>query len=145
MNDCGRQTHVLTTQEKKLVIEISSWEYQVLRADGDFSQEREILAQQRTAQLVRANQALRGCLDALASVPKLDEFIGQVMAAITAQLRAVSSALRMFNRGQNSIDIALIFRDGRVMSPDEAKVPKHLRSLRLEEIGLGSLDKPISL
>jgi hypothetical protein len=35
------------------------------------------------AELAKANEALRGCLDALASVPALDEFLGQVMAGIT--------------------------------------------------------------
>ena len=48
-------------------------------------------AEQRVAQLAKANAALRDSLDQLASVPQLDEFIGQVMAAITGQLGAVSS------------------------------------------------------
>jgi len=47
------------------------------------ARERELFAQQRATELAKANEALRGCLDALASVPKLDEFLGQVMAAIT--------------------------------------------------------------
>ena len=33
--------------------------------------------------LAKANEALRRCLDMLASVPELDEFLGQVMMAIT--------------------------------------------------------------
>jgi hypothetical protein len=48
--------------------------------------ERELFAQQRATELAKANEALRGCLDALASVPELDDFLGQVMAAITRQL-----------------------------------------------------------
>jgi Response regulator len=40
--------------------------------------------------LARANEALRGCLDMLASVPELDGFLGQVMMAITRQLGAAS-------------------------------------------------------
>ena len=51
------------------------------------ARERELFAQQRATQLARANEALRGCLDALASVPELDEFLGQVMAAITRPAR----------------------------------------------------------
>src|SRR6202030_3379523 len=47
--------------------------------------------QQRLAQLARANEALRGCLDTLARVPELDDFLGQVMAAIARQLGAVFS------------------------------------------------------
>jgi hypothetical protein len=49
---------------------------------ASMARERELFAQQRATELAKANEALRGCLDALASVPKLDEFLGQVMAAI---------------------------------------------------------------
>ena len=45
-----------------------------------------MFAQQRATQLARANAALRDSLDALTSVPELDDFLGQVMAAITRQL-----------------------------------------------------------
>jgi GAF domain-containing protein len=41
------------------------------------AREREMFAQQRATQFARANEALRGCLDTLASVPELDEFLGQ--------------------------------------------------------------------
>jgi len=44
------------------------------------TRERGLFAQQRASQLAKANEALRGSLDALASVPELDEFIGQVMS-----------------------------------------------------------------
>ncbi len=57
--------------------------------------ERELFAQQRATELAKANEALRRCLDALASVPELDDFLGQVMAAITRQLGAASSTLRV--------------------------------------------------
>jgi K+-sensing histidine kinase KdpD len=53
--------------------------------------------QQRIAQLAKANEALRGCLDTLAQVPELDDFLGQVMAAITRKLGAVFSTLRMLD------------------------------------------------
>src|SRR5208283_5884466 len=77
------------------------------------AREREMFAQQRAAELGRANEALRGCLDALASVPQLDEFLGQVMAAITRQLGAASSVLRLRNFGQNSLNLDLIFQEDR--------------------------------
>ena len=64
--------------------------------------EREQAARQRAAELAKANEALRECLDALASVPELDEFLGQVMVAMTRQLGAVSSTLRMRNFEQNT-------------------------------------------
>jgi PAS domain S-box-containing protein len=59
------------------------------------ARERELFAQQRATELAKANEALRRCLDALASVPELDDFLGQVMAAITRQLGAASSTLRV--------------------------------------------------
>ena len=49
------------------------------------------IANEKVAELGKANEALRGCLDALAMVPELDEFLGQVMGALTRQLGAASS------------------------------------------------------
>src|SRR6202035_3871830 len=65
------------------------------------ARERELFAQQRATQFARANEALRGFLDTLASVPELDEILGQVTAAITGQLGAVSSTLRLCNVEKN--------------------------------------------
>jgi PAS domain S-box-containing protein len=97
------------------------------------ARERELFAQQRATELAKANEAFRGCLDALASVPALDDFLGQVMAAITRQLGAVSSTLWMRNYEQNTLTLELLFQDGRVMSPAEAKYPEEWRSLLLDE------------
>src|SRR6266436_940033 len=97
------------------------------------ARERETFALQRAAELGRANEALRGCLDALASVPELDEFLGQVMAAITRQLGAVSSTLRVRNFEQNTMPLEFVFQDGRVMTPDEAKYPECWQSVSLEQ------------
>jgi predicted ATPase/signal transduction histidine kinase len=98
------------------------------------ARQREIFAQQRVAQLVKANGALRGLLDELASVPQLDEFIGEVMAAITGQLGAVSSSLWMFRLDQETFALELIYQDGWVRSPVEIEYPKHLRVLKLDEV-----------
>src|SRR3984893_2247526 len=95
--------------------------------------EREMFAQQRAIQLGRANEAFRGCLDALASVRELDDFLGQVMATMTRQLGAVSSTLRVRNFEQNTLPLELVFQDGRVMSPDEAKYPEKWRNVSLVE------------
>jgi predicted ATPase/signal transduction histidine kinase len=83
--------------------------------------------------LAKANEALRGCLDALASVPELDDFLGQVMAVMTRQLGAAASTLRVLNLKQNTLTLELLFQDGRVMSPAEAKYPEDWRSLPLDE------------
>jgi PAS domain S-box-containing protein len=103
--------------------------------------EREMLAQQRAIQLAKANAALRECLDALASVPELDEFLGQVMAAITRQLSAASSVLRLRNFDKNVLTLDLVFQDGRVMTPAEAKYPESLQTLPLDERQLSMLNK----
>src|SRR6202022_714729 len=97
------------------------------------ARERELFAQQRANEWAKANEALWGCLDALASVPELDDFLGQVMAAITRQLGAVSSTLRVRNFDQNTLPLELVFQDGRVMTPDEAKYPERWQSVSVEQ------------
>ncbi|HTD14399.1 MAG TPA: GAF domain-containing protein, partial [Chthoniobacterales bacterium] len=106
------------------------------------AREREMFAHERATQLATANHALRECFDALASVPELDGFLGQVMIAITSQLGAVSSTLRLCNVDTNILSLELVFQDGRVMSPDEAKYPESLRTLSLADLGFASLDEP---
>jgi signal transduction histidine kinase len=98
-----------------------------------------------TTELTRANEALRGCLDGLASVPELDEFLGQVMAAITGQVGAASSVLRLRNFEKNTLTLDLVFQDGRVMAPAEAKYPESLQTLPLDERQLSMLNKPATV
>ena len=110
------------------------------------AREREIFAKQRATELAKANEALRGCLDALASVPELDDFLGQVMTAITRQLDAVSSTLRMLNLEQTTLTLELVFQDDRVMSPAEAGYPESLRSVAPVEQGVATfLDQPTTV
>jgi transcriptional regulator with GAF, ATPase, and Fis domain len=108
--------------------------------------ERETFVKERATELAKANEALRGCLDALASVPKLDDFLGQVMAAITRQLDAVSSSLRMLDLAQNALTLELVFQDGRVMSPAEVSYPESFLSLSPDEQGVATfLDQPTTV
>jgi PAS domain S-box-containing protein len=100
---------------------------------AEMAREHEMLAQQRAAELGKANDALRGCLDALASVPELDDFIGQVMAATTRQLGANSSTLRVLNSEQDTLTVELVFQDGRAMSAAEARFPEIWRSVAMED------------
>jgi PAS domain S-box-containing protein len=104
--------------------------------------ERETVALQRAAELARANDALRGCLDALASVPDLDDFLGQVMAATTRQLGALSSNLRLRNFEQNTMPLEIVFQDGRVMSPAEANYPEGWRNAPIDEHGVADFLNP---
>jgi GAF domain-containing protein len=107
--------------------------------------ERERAARERAAELAKANVALRECLDALASVPELDEFLGQVMAAITRQLGAASSVLRWRNQQQNCLTLDFVFQDGRVMTPTEANYPERLRSIPLDERLVRMLKRPATV
>src|ERR1700732_4413928 len=101
---------------------------------------------QHTAHLAKANEALRGCLDTLATAPELDDFLGQVMAVITRHLGAVASTLRVLNLEQNTLTLELLFQDGRVMSPAEAKFPETWRSLSLDEQRAATfLDQPTTV
>jgi signal transduction histidine kinase len=107
------------------------------------ARERETFAQQRVAQLAKANAALRDSLDQLASVPQLDEFIGQVMAAITGQLGAVSSSLSLLGPDEQTMRLELIYEGGRVTSHDE--IGCHIRSIKRDELMVSGLVLPIAL
>jgi signal transduction histidine kinase len=107
--------------------------------------ERELAARERAAELAKANEALLECLDALASVPELDEFLGQVMAATTRQLSASSSALFLRKDDENFLTLDLVFHDGDVLTPAEAKYPKALQSMTLDEGLLGLLERPAAV
>jgi GAF domain-containing protein len=107
--------------------------------------EREQAARERSAELAKANEALRECLDALASVPELDEFLGQVMAAIARQLGAASSVLRWSNQEQTSLTLDMVFQDGRVMTPTEARYPERFRSIPLDERQLNMMKRPATI
>jgi hypothetical protein len=48
-------------------------------------------------------------------------------------LGAVSSTLRVRNFEQNTLPLELVFQDGRVVSPDEAKYPEKWRNVLLVE------------
>ncbi len=97
--------------------------------EAKLASERELFAQQRATELAKANEALRGSLDALATVPDLDCFLGQVMAAISGQLGAWSSTLRLHNAETNRWNMEYVFQNGRVMSPGEAGLPEGLWTL----------------
>jgi signal transduction histidine kinase len=109
------------------------------------AREREKSARQRTIELVKANQVLHECLDTLASVPELDEFLGQIVTAITRQLGAVSSVLLLRDFGHDCLNINLVFQDGRVITPGEANYPQILQSIPLNEEQLKLLAQPAAV
>jgi signal transduction histidine kinase len=78
-------------------------------------------------------------------VPELDQLLGQIMAAITRQLGAASSVLRLRDFEQNCLTVDLVFQDGRVMAPAEAKYPERLQSIPLDARQLGLLKQPAAV
>jgi signal transduction histidine kinase len=93
----------------------------------------EMSGRQRIIELANANRALQECLDSLASVPELDELLGQVISAISQQLGAVSSVLQLRDFEQNCLTIELVFQDGRVIAAGEGSYPQSLLSVPLDE------------
>src|SRR6202035_910039 len=68
------------------------------------------------------------------------------MAAITRQLGGVSSMLRVVNFEQNTLPVELVFQNGRVMTPDEAKFPESWLSLSLDQQRAATfLDQPMTV
>jgi signal transduction histidine kinase len=98
------------------------------------AQEQAQFARQKAAQLAKANEALRGCLDALASVPELDEFLEQVMAAIARQLGARGGTLWLYDFEQNTARLELTFRNDGSVAGVESGYPEIARSVPLDEL-----------
>jgi hypothetical protein len=68
------------------------------------------------------------------------------MATMTRQLGAVSSTLRVRNFEQNTLPLELVFQEGRVMSPAEAKYPEDWRNVPIDEqIFVLFLDQPTAI
>src|SRR5271165_3014492 len=62
------------------------------------------------------------------------------------QLGALSSTLRIRNFEQNTLPLEIVFQDGRVMSPAEAKYPEVWRNLSIDEQRFALfLDQPTSI
>jgi signal transduction histidine kinase len=109
------------------------------------AREREKLARQRTIELVKANQVLHECLDTLALVPELDEFVGQIVTAITRQLGAASSVLLLRDFERDCLNSNLVFQDGRVITQGGANYPSILQSIPLNQELLNLLAQPAAV
>jgi len=98
------------------------------------AKEQELFARQKAAELRKANEALRGCLNALASVPELDEYLGRVVAAITRQLGARGGALWLYDFEQNTARVEFLYHEDDLSACYEAQYPKDLRCLPLDQL-----------
>lgn len=124
------------SEVKTLNAELTRTNEELLREIRDRQEAQEALRiseRQRITHLARANEALRGCLDTLAAVPELDDFLGQVMASINRYLGAALSTLRLLNSERNRLTVELVLKEGQVLSPIEAGFPAEWRSVSPEE------------
>lgn len=63
--------------------------------------------QERVAELVKTNQALKNSLDRLADEPDLDAFLGHVLTEISQQLQIDLGYLLFYNSGDRTLDLQM--------------------------------------
>jgi PAS domain S-box-containing protein len=143
MGDEGLEFAQALAQQVTLALELERLAEQTKQSA--LAVEKEIAARESAAQLAKANEALLQSLDALAAVPELDEFLGQVMVATTRQLSAASSALFLRQGEDCFLKLDLVFQDGRVLTPRQSKYPEELQTIPLDERALGLLKTPAAI
>lgn len=74
--------------------------------------ERERAANERTAELIKANEALKRSLDSLASQPELEAFLQRVVEEATAQTGAVGGHLFLYDEQTHSLSLSLATDNG---------------------------------
>jgi signal transduction histidine kinase len=87
------------------------------RLIDDIRRERERAAEERVAELAKANAVIRGNLERLASEPDLQSFLGHVLLEATRQFDAASGAVVVSKDGLQEWRIAAHVKDGRVEEP----------------------------
>jgi PAS domain S-box-containing protein len=79
-------------------------------------EERNLAASGRSAELARANQALKQTLDVLANDPEIDKVLSHVLTVVTQVLEGSGSTLWLRDRDTETAKLHLVFRDGRLVS-----------------------------
>ena len=87
------------------------------RLIDDMRRERERAAEERVAELAKANAVIRGNLERLASEPDLHSFLGHVLLEATRQFDAASGAVIVSKDSLQQWRIAAHVRDGRIEEP----------------------------
>jgi signal transduction histidine kinase len=87
------------------------------RLIDDMRRERERAAEERVAELAKANAVIRGNLERLASEPDLHSFLGHVLLEATRQFDAASGAVVVSKDSLQQWRIAAHVRDGRTEEP----------------------------
>jgi signal transduction histidine kinase len=100
--------------------------------------ERERAAEERVAELAKANAAIRGNLERLASEPDLHSFMGHVLLEATRQLGAAGGTVIVLKETMQEWHIFAYVKDGEITKPEfpmkvpcaEAGFDKRLRGAR---------------
>jgi signal transduction histidine kinase len=87
------------------------------RLVDDMRRERERAAEERAAELAKANAVIRGNLERLASEPDLHSFLKHVLLEATRQFDAASGAVVVSKDSLQEWRIAAHVRDGRIEEP----------------------------
>ncbi len=87
------------------------------RLIDDMRRERERAAEERVAELAKANAVIRGNLERLASEPDLHSFLGHVLLEATRQFDAASGAVVVSKDSLQQWRIVAHVRDGRIEEP----------------------------
>jgi signal transduction histidine kinase len=87
------------------------------RLIDDMRRERERAAEERVAELAKANAVIRGNLERLSSEPDLHSFLGHVLLEATRQFEAASGAVVVSKDSLQEWRIAAHVRDGRIEQP----------------------------
>jgi signal transduction histidine kinase len=87
------------------------------RLIDDMRRERERAAEERVAELAKANAVIRGNLERLSSEPDLHSFLGHVLLEATRQFDAASGAVVVSKDSLQQWRIAAHVRDGRIEEP----------------------------
>jgi signal transduction histidine kinase len=87
------------------------------RLIDDMRRERERAAEERVAELAKANAVIRGNLERLASEPDLNTFLGHVLLEATRQFEAASGAVVVSKDSLQQWRIAAHVQDGRIEEP----------------------------
>ena len=100
--------------------------------------ERERAAEERVAELAKANAAIRGNLERLASTPDLKSFLGGLLLEATRQLNAAGGTVIMLKDAEQAWRILAYVKNGVIAEPsfpvsvacNEAKFDQRLRNTR---------------
>ncbi|MBD2495849.1 GAF domain-containing protein [Nostoc sp. FACHB-280] len=78
-------------------------------------QERATTVEKRVAELVRANESLRGCVNRLADEPDLETFWEHILLEASAQAKSYAAALFLYDASTNTSLMKRYVREGKVI------------------------------